>query len=92
MFEFPGKVDLLERYSCCWTLARVRGPVLYLLKFLLRAADFGLPYLLLLLHTLLKVSEHALLGGQALRQGPLCGGPAPHKHTTELSCPFSLSL
>lgn len=61
-----------------------RGPVLYLLELLLRGADFGLPHLLFLLHTLLQVSEHALLGGQAVRQGPLCGGPS-HINTTKSS-------
>lgn len=66
--------------------------MLYLLKLLLCGADFGLPHLLLLLHTLLKVSEHALLWGQALRQGLFRGGPSPYKHATESSCPFSLSV
>lgn len=54
--------------------------MLYLLELFLLGADFGLPDLLLLLHALLQVPEHALLQGWALRQGTLQEAP-PHTNT-----------
>lgn len=65
--------------------------MLYLLELFLLGADFGLPDLLLLLHALLQVPEHALLRGWALRQGTLQEAP-PHTNTVVSSCPLSPSM